>query len=81
MWCKMLPILTIQKNLLSTRACHQPTFISHTDEIHRKSLWKRDGIKKNNEYELDEERMRKKSAESARVSQLILREFDEARKA
>ena len=50
----------------------KPTFISPTNEIHLKSLLKRDGIKKKNEYELDEERMREKSAEGDRYSPLIL---------
>ena len=49
-----------------------PTFISPTDEIHRKSLLKRDGIKKKNEYELDEERMRENSAQGDRDQLLIL---------
>ncbi|MDJ0589884.1 MAG: hypothetical protein QNJ72_07795 [Pleurocapsa sp. MO_226.B13] len=53
------------------RIC-KPTSISPTDEIHRKSLLKRDGIKKKNEYQLDRGRMRANLAQGDRFSPLIL---------
>ena len=54
------------------RANLDPTSISHTNEIHRKSLLKREGIKKKNKYELDKERMSANLAQGDHFSPLIL---------
>ncbi|MGK7953050.1 MAG: hypothetical protein AB4368_30745 [Xenococcaceae cyanobacterium] len=47
-----------KRELIGKGRIFYPTFISPTNEIHRKSLLKSDGIKKKNEYELDEVRMK-----------------------